>query len=408
MTRSIVSFHIPHFCLALMAANDYALRGRPVVVAEQTPRGRVMDVSSEARSEGIRAGMATMQAKRYCRGLVLVPPDYLLYRKGQAAVLSRLQQFTPLVEPAGWGNYFLDITGTRLLWGVGIDAAVRIRDDVTGATSLLPRIGLAGNKLVSSVAGTLSRPRDVCSVMHGEERRFLSPLHLDYIPRLGAVTKEILCDELGVHTIGSLAEIPPVLLARVFGAEGKSLARIAGGEDRESVITPQQAPALSFAHSFPDGENGRDKISAALFSLCEQVGRELRKRNRIPQWLTIEINYVDGMQGNGSVPCGEDDDDLDNRLFMKASALLDRIIKRRVRIRDLTVCAADLHMPLPHLPLFPWDTGRSKARALMAAVDQIRKQYGNGALVFGRMLVSPPVRFAHSRHRDTEFLRKFC
>ena len=390
--RQVVNFHIPHFCLSLMSSKDHAMCGRPVAVAEQTPRGRVMDVSTEARSEGVYAGMATAQAKRTCRGIVLVPPDYLLYRKGQATVLARLQQFTPLVEPAGWGNYFLDLTGTRLLWGVAVDAAVRIRDDVTGATSLLPRIGLAGNKLVSSVAGTLSRPRDVCSVMHGEERRFLSPLHLGYLPRLGAVTKEVLCDELGVHTIGCLAKIPSLLLFRVFGAEGEDLARIACGEDGELVVPPQQSPSLSVAHSFSDGENRRATIGAALFSLCEQVGRELRKRNRIPQRLTIDMSYVDGMQGNGSVACGENDDDLDTQLFVKASALLDRLVKRRVRIKDLTVCAADLRMPFPQLPLFPWDTGRTKARALMAAVDRVRERFGPRAIVLGRTMALGPKR----------------
>lgn len=386
MARSIINFHIPHFCFTLMGSRDHGLCGRPAVVAEQTPRGRVMEVSAEARSEGIYAGMATAEAKRCCRGLLLVPPDYLLYRKGQAAVLSRLQQFTPLVEPAGWGNYFLDITGTRLLWGVGVDAAVRIRDDVTGATSLLPRIGLAGNKVVSSVAGTLSRPRDVCSVIHGEERRFLSPLHLDYLPRLGAMTKEVLCDELGVHTIGCLADIPSLLLAHVFGVEGADLARIARGEDRESVVPSQQSPTLSFAHAFPDGENQWDKIQAALFSLCEKVGRELRRRNRVPRQLSVDITYVDGMQGNGSVSCGEADDDLDSQLFVKAFPLVNRVVKRRVRIRDLTLCAADLRMPLPQLPLFSWDTGRTKARALMEAVDQIRERYGSKALFLGRSL----------------------
>ena len=153
-----------------MASRDHALRGRPVAVAEQTPRGRVLEISMEAQSEGIRAGMPLARARSFCRSLVVVPPDYLLYQKGQDAVFCRLHQFTPLVEPAGWGDYFLDLTGTGLLWGVGADAAVRIRDDVTAATSFLPQIGLAANKLVSSVAGNLSRPRDVCSVVPGEER----------------------------------------------------------------------------------------------------------------------------------------------------------------------------------------------------------------------------------------------
>ncbi len=332
--------------------------------------------------------MPTAGAKRYCRSLVVVPPDYLLYRKGQDAVLSRLQQFTPLVEPAGWGNYFLDLTGTRLLWGVGVDAAVRIRNDVIAATSFLPRIGLAANKLVSSVAGNLSRPRDVCSVIPGEERAFLSPLHLAYLPRLGAVTQEVLSEELGVHTIGYLAGIPSRLLARVFGTEGETLARIARGEDQEAVIPPQQSLSFCFSHSFSEGENQRGRLRSALFGLCEQVGRNLRKRNRVPRNVSIDITYADGVQGSGSIGAGEVNDDLDTRLFDKASTLLDRIVKRRVRVKDLTLSAMDLILPLPHLALFPWDTSQAKARALMAAIDRVREKFGSGALFLGRTMAS--------------------
>jgi DNA polymerase-4 len=382
--RSIVSFHIPHFCLSLMATRDHALCGRPVAVAEQTPRGRVLEISMEAQSEGIQAGMPTARARNSCRSLVVVPPDYLLYQKGQDAVLSRLCQFTPLVEPAGWGNYFLDLTGTRLLWGVGADAAVRIRDDVTAATRFLPQIGLAANKLVSSVAGNLSRPRDVCSVIPGEERGFLSPLHLEYLPRLGTVTKAMLSEELGIYTIGCLAAVPSRLLARVFGTEGEILARIARGEDRKPVVPPQQAPSLRFSQSFSEGENQRNRLRSALFGLCEQVGRKLRKKNRVPRRLTLEVTYVDGIRGSGSVAVGDRGDDLDTHLFDKTSTLLDRIVKRRVRVKDLTLSAVNLTLPLPQLALFPWDTSQTKAQALMAAIDQVREKFGQKALVLGR------------------------
>jgi len=367
-----------------MAFKDQGLRGRPVVVAEQTARGRVMEVSPEARSEGVEVAMAVAQAKRCCRSLLMVPPDFLLYRQGQERVFSVLQRFTPLVEPAGWGNYYLDLTGTRLLWGMSVDAAVKVRDEVTGATNLFPRIGLAANKLVSSVAGNLSRPRDVCSVIPGEEKGFLAPLHLHYLPRLGAVTRDVLTEELGIQTIGSLAAVPSALLTRAFGSEGTDLARLAQGEDREAVMPPQQIPSLQFSHSFAEGENRQAGLQAALFGLCEQAGRALRKRNRVPHNITVAITYVDGVNKTGAVRAGDADDDLDARLFDRAGSLLDRMVKRRVRVRDLTFGAVDLRIPLPQLSLFSWDTDQDKARALMGAIDRIRVRFGSDAVVVGR------------------------
>ena len=384
--RSIVNFHIPHFCISLMADRDTALRGRPVVVAEQSAQGKVLEISREAHREGVHTGMSTAQARKSCRSLLLVPPDIPLYRTGQSVVLSLLERFTPLVEPSGWGTFFLDLTGTRLLWGAGADAAVKVRNEVMTAAGLLPQIGLAANKLVSSVAGSPSRPRDVCSVLPGEEQRFLFPLHLNAIPRLGDDTCDLLCTELGVCTIGRLAEIPPLLLSRVFGAEGEALARIARGEDREAVVPPEKTISITAAASLPEGENRRHELQAELFILCEKIGRELRKRNRLSTRLTLKLAYLDGMQAGGASVLGEQDDDLDWQLFFKAALLLERIRKRRVRIKELIVSVSGLVMPFPQLTLFPQNIGHAKARALMAAVDQIRERFGTKALAFGRTI----------------------
>jgi hypothetical protein len=75
---------------------------------------------------------------------------------------------------------------------------------------------------------------------------------------------------------------------------------------------------------------------------------------------------------------------LDTHLFDKTSTLLDRIVKRRVRVKDLTLSAVNLTLPLPQLALFPWDTSQTKAQALMAAIDQVREKFGQKALVLGR------------------------
>lgn len=369
-----------------MARQDVALRGQPVAVAEQSPRGRVLDISVEAQHEGIRVGMSAAQAQKTCRSLLLVPPDTSLYRSGQSLVLACLERFTPLVEPAGWGAFFLDLTGTRLLWGAGVDAAVSIRNEVMDAAGLLPQIGLAGNKLVSSVAGNLSRPRDVCSVLPGEEQRFLFPLHLSAIPRLGEATCALLSTELGVGTIGRLAEIPPLLLAQVFGAEGEMLAQIARGEDHDAVIPPKKTMSLTAGISLPEGENNRHTLQAKVFILCEKIGRELRKRNKIPGRLSLEITYLDGIQAGGAAAAGEQDDDLDAQLFSRIAPLLDRVVKRRIRIKELVVSASHLVTPLPQLALFPCDIKQAKARVLMVAVDQVREWFGPKALVVGKTI----------------------
>ncbi|MBN2467912.1 MAG: hypothetical protein JXD19_07135 [Deltaproteobacteria bacterium] len=387
MQRAVASLHIAHFCLALTARNDVSLTGKLVALAELGRRGTVIDISPEAREEGIHPGMPTEKAKKLCRSLILVPPDFPQCRRGHAAVISKLYEFTPLVESAGWETWFLDLTGTRRLWGVGVDAAVRVRDAIALATGFHPQIGLAVNKLVSGVAAKLSYPLDVCSVVPGEERGFLAPLPIRCLPRLGKATREVLQNELGVHTIGCLAQIPPYLLAGIFGKEGTLISRLARGEDDEAVVPLPEAASLGFSSSLPGGENRRQRLHAHLFGICEDLGRELRKRNRVPGSLSIEIMYADGLKVKSSVSAGDSNDDLDSNLFRKSSLLFDRVVKRRVRITRITLVAGALRLPFSQLPLFSWDGSRLRARALMTAIDRVRERFGSHALLVGRTLV---------------------
>ena len=109
MTRTILNLNIPQFLAALHRARDPSLANRPLAVAEPGPRGRIISLSREAIEEGIRPGMFAFRAKKHSRSLTLIPPDPGLYHKAQGVILQRLLTFTPLVETAAWGSFFLDL-----------------------------------------------------------------------------------------------------------------------------------------------------------------------------------------------------------------------------------------------------------------------------------------------------------
>ncbi len=387
MLRNILHLDIRNFCIALERQRQPDLRDWPMVIAPGQGRTVVQAVSPEARQEGIQPGMVVAQARRRCRRLNILPPDFSFYRQVQEQVITSLGTFSPLVEPAGWGHFFIDATGTRRLWGVLMDSADRMRRLVVENFQLDAAVGLASNKLVSRVASRVVKVRELCDVFPGVEASFLAPLAVDVLPGVGEVSTTRLLTELNLCTVGELAAVPPLLLGEIFGAAGQRLRRMALGEDSSPVVTPKAEPTLQEEIQLPEDNNQRHRLLGYLYGLVEALGRRLRFQNRCPGELTFTAIYADGAQARARerFSAAGSEFHLDSVLYGAALRLFDRAVQRRLRIRRLVLSVAHLQPPFGQLALFPWDDSHGgKETKLLQAMDHIRERYGNGALYYGR------------------------
>ena len=388
MARNIIHLDIRNFCIALERQRQPDLRAWPLVIAPGQGRTVVQAVSPEARQEGIQPGMIVARARRRCRRLNILPPDLSFYRQVQEQVIISLSHFSPLVEPAGWGHFFIDITGTRRLWGTLLDTADRMRRLVTRDFQLNAAVGLASNKLVSRVAARVIRIQELCDVFPGVESSFLAPLRVSLLPGVGEVTTTRLLAELNLRTVGELAAVQPVFLGEIFGAAGQRLRRMALGEDSSPVVTPRAIPTIQEEIQLPEDDNHRSRLLGHLYGLAEALGRRLRSQNRCPGELTLTVIYADAVQARAreqldAVGC---EFHLDSVLYKAASRLFDRAVQRRLRIRRLALSAAYLQAPIGQLALFPWDDSpRSRETELLNALDHIRNRYGDHAVYYGRV-----------------------
>jgi DNA polymerase-4 len=387
MLRNILHLDIRNFCIALERQRQPALRDWPVVIAPGRGRTVVQAVSPEAKQEGIYPGMGVARAQRRCRRLNILPPDFSFYRQVQEQVITSLGTFSPLVEPVGLGHFFIDITGTRRLWGTLLDTADRMRRLVSRDFQLHTAVGLASNKLVSRVAAKVIRIQELCDVFPGVESSFLAPLRVSLLPGVGEVTTTRLLAELNLQTVGELAVVAPVLLDGVFGAAGQRLRRMAMGEDSSPVVTPRAVPTIMEEIQLPKDDNRRSRLSGHLYGLVEGLGRQLRSQNRCPGELTLTVTYADGAQARTRerFSAAGSEFHLNSVLYGAALRLFDRAVQRRLRIRRLALSAAYLQSPIGQLALFPWDDSHSgKETKLLQAMDHIRDRYGNGALYYGK------------------------
>jgi DNA polymerase-4 len=77
------------------------LRGKPVVVAYDGPRGVVTTASYAARKYGVHSALPMVTARRRCPQLTVLPVDMQLYRRGSVKVMETLHEFSDEVEVVG-------------------------------------------------------------------------------------------------------------------------------------------------------------------------------------------------------------------------------------------------------------------------------------------------------------------
>src|SRR2546430_5479615 len=89
----------------------------PLVLVQTTAnRQVVVAMCSQARAQGVRAGLSLAQARALCPGLVNAEHDAARDAKALEALGRWMMRFTPTVQVAE-GGIFLDVTGTQRLYG---------------------------------------------------------------------------------------------------------------------------------------------------------------------------------------------------------------------------------------------------------------------------------------------------
>jgi DNA polymerase-4 len=318
----------------------------------------------------------------------VIPPDGRYYQRRHQQLVEALGQFSPLVEDVLPGHYFVDLTGTRRLWGPSPDAAYRMNRQLAVKEGLEALVGLASNKLISRIAAHCIMPGDLSCIFPGGETAFLAPLPVIALPGVGSKTTSRLFD-FNIETIGQLAAIPTATLCSVFGRMGSRLLQIARGVDATPVLPFQKVPRLCVARTLERDEIDRERLEAILFQQVEEGGWMLRCHNRYPGQFALEIRYADGVTVRHQHPLSPITTQVDQHFFRVARSAFNRLVRRRIAIRRMVLEFSDFTMPLRQLSLFPWEEATLQDdQKIQKAMDAIRHRFGRRAISWGKAVGS--------------------
>lgn len=387
MNRNIIHLHIPAFPITLERVGRPELRDRPVAVAPlHSDRALILSVSAEARREGIFKGMALGKAVKFCPDLTVLPPNPGLTEKGCRVLATAISRYTPLWEPAKPGHMYMDMSGTGRLWGRAKDTASRIRMEIKGNLSLPGTVGVAGNKMISSIASRVMPSEGVLDVDHGEEAAFIAPLRVDYLPGIGHIRRRTLLEELNISLIREIAILDIGHLKLVFGRQAIIIHQRAQGVDPTPVHPIAMKPSISESIILPKDENDDHKLLGVLYVLVEKCSQRLRSRGVLPQKAGLVLRYSDQAEVSRQVRLSFDSF-WDFDLYAPLEQLFFKACQRRVGVRFLRVWFKELRPVSTQLSLFSQKSSLVKKNIeVIRALDNIRKRHGDEAIKFGKVV----------------------
>ena len=383
MNRRIFHIDLDAFFVSVEQALNPNLQGKPVVVGGRPDRrGVVASASYEARKFGIRAGMPLIKGYHLCPQAIFIQGNFPRYQEASDKFMEILSDFSPQVEPAGLDEAYLDATGTENIFGSPGKLAQKIKERIKNELKLTASIGIASCKVVAKVASDFCKPDGLLEITPGDERSFLAPLPVSQLPGVGKKTAKAL-KELGITTIGELAETPVSLLQKYFGAPGVFLHNYANAIDDREVEPPSETKSISRETTFAEDTLDGSFLKATLRYLCERVGAELRYRNKQARCVVLKLRYSDFETISRQTTLKKTSDS-DEVIFNTAHNLLNEALTKKQKLVRLIGIGVSHLMDSKQLSLL--DKSVNRRELLNKAIDRIRKKYGFTSIQTGRTL----------------------
>jgi DNA polymerase-4 len=389
MPRTILHLDLDAFFCAVEETRDPSLRGKAFAVGgKPDERGVVASCSYAARQFGVRSAMPMIRALKLYPQLIIVSSRHRIYSEVSQQVMERLHQLTPLVEQISIDEAFLDISDIheppeRL--------ARRLQAGIRDELNLPCSIGIATNKLVAKIATEVGKsitlsgakakskgeligpPFALTIVPPGEEAAFLAPLPAEMLWGVGPKTSARL-NELGIHTIGDIAKWPESEMIRLFGENGRDLARHARGVDERAIVTERETKSISQEETFARDVRDDKSLEKTLKEQSAQVAWQLRKNNLAGTTIKLKIRWPDFTTLTRQTTLTQSTDQ-EEIISKTALDLLRAVRKSGQAVRLIGVGVSGLGPPIRQLSL--WDAGSEKSRRLQEAVDALKEKYGD-------------------------------
>lgn len=357
-------------------------QGKPLIIGgSPDSRGVVSTASYEARAYGVRSAMPTAQAKKLCPMGIFISGDMHLYARESKKIMNLFTDYSPEVIQVSIDEAFLNMTGTRTLFGEPYQVAQGIQQRVFVETGLTISIGIGPSKLIAKIASGQQKPRGITQVKPGHEEEFISQLGLKDLWGVGKKTQQRLTD-LGIRTVEQLKEIPLQKLKVLFGeAGGGYLHTICRGIDPGIYSGTSKSSSMSSETTFFQDIIEPEILDQVLLDLSHTLIFRLRWDHLASNLLFLKVRYSDFT--TTTVQTHRDQPFLSvEQTREEARKLLDKRWNKKDPIRLLGLGFGDLKNQDLSIQrdLFGEDEKSLKQKQVEQAVLNLRRKFSKGVV----------------------------
>ena len=187
-------------------------------------------------------------------------------------------EFSPEVEALSLDEAFLDMTGSERLFGTPEFIGRRLKAAIREATGgLTASVGLSATKYVAKVASGYRKPDGLTVVAAEEARAWLAPLPVSRLWGAGPKNQARL-HNIGLHTIGDVAEADPMFLSQQLGKLGPHFHALAQAMDPRPIIGRRESKSIGSECTLDKDVREKTEIKLHLRRSADTIGRRLGKK----------------------------------------------------------------------------------------------------------------------------------
>ena len=383
-SRQIIHVDMDAYYASVEQLDNPELVGKPVIVGgDPKQRGVVSAASYEARKFGVHSAMPMSQAIRLCPNAIVLPVRIKRYAELSQQIHGIFQQFTPQIEPISLDEAFLDVTGSRRLFGSAEQIGRAIKNQIREQLGLVASVGIAPNKFLAKLASDLEKPDGFVIITEENKQQILDPLPVCRIWGIGKVTEKALKSK-GINTIEQLRETPTEILRSIFGEQTAHVLRLAQGVDNREVESSREAKSISSEQTFATDIANKSILLDVLLHQVEDVAQRLRLNDLEARTITLKLRYGDFKTMTRSSTFARSTN-ITKVLWEEAQKVFLKWHKESAgALRLLGFGASGLQKVRTGQRQLFVDPRHEKQRRLDAAFDRIRDKFGHDALRRGK------------------------